>query len=72
MSLNILKVNDLVLGKIEASNVEQWKVQLPQGDDPGFFMPLVLHIFAKPLFSLVIITMRNLPESVHFYAEAPE
>ena len=67
--LNIPKVDDLVLGQIVASNVGQWKVPLQQGGDPGFFMPLVLHIFAEPLFSLVIIMMRNLPESVPF---APE
>ena len=52
-----------------ARNVGLWKVPLKQGGDPGFFIPLVTHKFAKPLFSLVIIMMNNLPQSVHF---APE
>ena len=49
------KVDDLVLGQIVTSNVGQWKVPLQQGGDPDFFMPLELHIFAEPPFSLVVI-----------------
>ena len=44
---------------------------LQQARDPGFFMPLVLHVFAESLFRLVVVIMCNLlvPESVHFAQE---
>ena len=67
--LNVPKVDDLVLGKVEASDVGQWKVPLQQASDPGFLMPLVLHVLAKPLFNLVVVMMRNFSESVHFVQE---
>ena len=70
MPPNLSNIDDLVLGKVVASYVGQWKVPLQQGSDPCFLMSLVLHVFAKPLFSLVIVKMHNLPESVHF-AEEP-
>ena len=37
-----------------------------QARDPGFHMLLVLHVFAKPLFCIVVVMMCNIPESVHF------
>ena len=37
--------------------------------DPGFLMPLVLHVLAEPLFLLVVLMMRSLPASVHFALE---
>ena len=64
--LNIPNVDDLVLGKIAASNVGQWKMPLQQCSDPCFLMSLVLHVFAEPLFRLVVVKMCNFPESVHF------
>ena len=71
--LNIPKVDDLVLGKIIASNFGQKKVPLQQGGDLVSsclsVSSLVLHIFAQPLFSLVITMMHNLFESVHFAQE---
>ena len=39
-------VDDIVLGKVVAINDGQWKVLLQQAHDPGFLMPLVLHVFA--------------------------
>ena len=38
--------------KVVASDVGQWKVPLHKARDPGFFMPLVLHVFAKSFFRL--------------------
>ena len=67
--LNIPNVDDLVLGKVVASNVGQWKVPLQKGSDPCFLMSLVLHVFAEPLFSLVVVKMSNLPEVAHFAQE---
>ena len=64
--LNLPKVDNLVLGKVVACHVGQWKVSLQQTGDPGFLMPLVLHVLAKPLFSLVVVMMRNFSESAHF------
>ena len=69
--LNVPKVDDLVLGKVVASDVGQWKVPLQQAGDPGFLMPLVLHVLvlAKPLFCLVVVMMRKFSESAHFAQE---
>ena len=67
--LNIPNVDDLVLGKVVASNVGQWKVPLQKGRDPCFLMSLVLHVFAEPLFRLVVVKMCNLPEPAHFAQE---
>ena len=64
--LNIPNVDDLVLGKVVASNVGQWKVPLPI---PCFLMSLALHVFAEPLFCLVVVKMCNLPEPAHFAQE---
>ena len=33
--------------QLVASDVGQWKVPLQQARDPGFLMPLVLHVFAN-------------------------
>ena len=67
--LNVPKVDDLVLGKVVASNVGQYKVQLQQAGDPGFLMPLVLYVLAKPLFCLVVVMMSNFSESAQFEQE---
>ena len=67
--LNIPNVDDLVLGKVVASNVGQWKVPLQKGRDPRFLMSLVLHVFAEPLFRLVVVKMCNFPEPAHFAQE---
>ena len=32
---------------------------------------LVLHVFAEPLFLLVVVKMHNLPELVHFVQKLP-
>ena len=47
--MTIPNVDGIVLGKVVASNVGQWKVPLQQAHDPDFLMPLVLHVFAEPL-----------------------
>ena len=64
--LNVPKVDDLVLGKVVASDVGQWKVPLQQAGDPGFLMPLVLRVHAKPLFRLIFVMRHNFSESAHF------
>ena len=48
--LNIPNVDYLILGKVVASNVEQWKVPLQNGRDPYFLMSLALHVFVGKLF----------------------
>ena len=48
--LKVPKVDELVLGKVVASEFGQWKVPLQQQGEPGFLMPLVLHVLAKSLF----------------------
>ena len=67
--LKVPKVDELVLGKVVASEFGQWKVPLQQQGEPGFLMPLVLHVLAKSLFCLVLVMMRNVPESAHFAQE---
>ena len=42
MPLNVPKVDDLVLGKVVASYVGQWKVQLQQAGDPGFLWKFLM------------------------------
>ena len=56
MSLINLEINKF---KSWASYVGQWNVSLLQGSDPCFLITLVLHIFAEPLFSLIVVKMSN-------------
>ena len=55
--LNIPNADDFVFGKVVASNVGQWKVPLQKGSDPFFLMSLVFHVFAEPLFLLVVVRL---------------
>ena len=69
MPLIIPYVDDLVWSKVVSSKVGQLKVPLQQCSEPCFLMSLIPHLFAKPLFCLVVVKMHNLPESVHFAQE---
>ena len=72
MPLNMIpSLDDLVLGKVVANNVGQWKVPLEPCSDPCFLMSLALHVFAEPLFLLVDVKMCSLPESVRSGAQHP-
>ena len=60
--MNIPKKDDLVFGKpgkVVVSYVGQWKVPLQQASDPGFLMPLVLHLLAELHFSLAVVMSSN-------------
>ena len=60
---NFPKIDDFVLGKdskVIASDVGQWKVPPQQECGPCSLVPLVLHVFAKPLLLFIVVMMCNL------------
>ena len=54
---------------LDSGKCRQWKATLQQAGDPGFLMPLVLRVVAKPHFRPFVVMMCDFSESAHF---APE